>query len=214
VDDRVAIGDVNWFDGRRPWTVEIWINSGPFRGSLDRIISDEDVGQEPLELIRHSTANNLHLHLRQEGGTFFMGTLTSFTPNSWEHIVHTYDGTNLCVYRNGIIVGTCSSSTLAPGTNPGILTFGSRSGGGNHWNGMLDEIRIYTAAMPVSYIQKRYVEGIKSLANNGGITQEEKQERLTALRNSGQLVINLDAALAGEIDFSVYDKYLALKLSE
>jgi hypothetical protein len=68
--------------------------------------------------------------------------------------------------------------------------------------------------MPASYIQKRYVEGVKSLAMSGGITEEEKQERLTALRNSGQLVIDLDAALAGEIDFSVYNKYLVLEKIE
>jgi hypothetical protein len=34
------------------------------------------------------------------------------------------------------------------------------------------------------------------------------------LRNSGQLVIDLDAALAGPIDFSIYEKYLALEKTE
>ena len=62
--------------------------------------------------------------------------------------------------------------------------------------------------MPTSYIQKRYVYGVKSLAANGGIIKEEKETRIAELRNSGQLVIDLDAALAGPIDFSVYNKYL------
>jgi len=65
--------------------------------------------------------------------------------------------------------------------------------------------------MPTSYIQKRYVQGIKGLVANGGITQEEKQERLAALRNSDHLAIDIDAALVGNVDFSQYDKYITLK---
>jgi prepilin-type N-terminal cleavage/methylation domain-containing protein len=159
------------------------------------------------------------------------GDVLNVPVGTWTHIVGTYDGTNARVFVNGILGKTCPW-TLTPVTSADPLTIGF-AGFHTYFNGLIDEVRVFRAAMPRSYIQKRYVQGIKSLAmcdetsshltasprscsarENGGITQEEKQERLTALRNSGQLVIDLDAALAGPIDFSAYEKYLNFEISE
>jgi prepilin-type N-terminal cleavage/methylation domain-containing protein len=137
--------------------------------------------------------------------------------NQWHHVVCVADGTILIMFVNGVRVGQTSIAGLTHprSENTAPLVLGRRCFYCTpSFNGDIDEARAFSRAMPVSYIQKRYVEGVKSLAINGGITQEEKQERLTALRNSGQLVIDLDAALAGEIDFSIYNKYLVLEATE
>ena len=130
--------------------------------------------------------------------------------NRWYHIVCTADGARLRMFINGIQIGAgipIANITVTRRTTTAPIIIG-RNGISDSFNGHIDEVRIFSAAVPMSYIQKRYVEGVKSLASNGGITQEEKEMRIAELRNSGQLVIDLDAALAGPIDFSVYNKYL------
>ena len=217
VDDHVVIRDVTWFDGRVPWTIEFWMRSGPFRAdNWGRILSDENSEFQPLLILRSPSANTIYLELKTAGGGWIMNRSTPFTPNQWHHLVFTYDGTTLTPYRDGVM-GAPISSTMVPGSSPRNLEFGRQSGGGNHWDGFLDEVRIFRAAIPTSYIQKKYVQGIKDLVANGGISQEEKQQRIAELRNSGQLVIDLDAALVGPIDFSPYVHYfetLALEAIE
>ena len=207
VDDHVVIRDVTWFDGRVAWTIEFWMRSGPFRATWDWILSDEATTREPLRVLRRIDSNVILLQLRAAGGGVIMSRSTPFTPNQWHHIVFTYNGTTLTPYRDGVIIGTPISSTTAPGSSPRNLEFGRHSGGGSHWNGTLDEVRIFRAAVPTSYIQKRHVQGIKDLVANGVINQEKKQQKIAELRNSGQLVIDLDAALVGPIDFSPYAHY-------
>ena len=207
VDDHVTIRDVTWFDGRVAWTIEFWMRSGPWRASWDRVISDEGIAAEPLHVVRTNSRNEIILELRAAGGGVIMSRSTPFTPNQWHHIVFTYNGTTLTPYRDGVIIGTSISSTTVPGSSPGNLEFGRQSGRGNFWDGFLDEVRIFRAAVPTSYIQKRHVQGIKDLVANGVINQEKKQQKIAELRNSGQLVIDLDAALVGPIDFSPYAHY-------
>jgi prepilin-type N-terminal cleavage/methylation domain-containing protein len=139
--------------------------------------------------------------------------------NKWNYVCVTWDNVNThLVTINGHTETLIESSqTIA---SDGGFSVGARGDGMFVTHSIIDEVRIFRAAMPVSYIQKRYVQGIKSLAMNGGITQKEKQERLFTLQNfliasagfnpaeRGLTPLELDAALAGQIDFSVYEKYL------
>jgi hypothetical protein len=55
------------------------------------------------------------------------------------------------------------------------------SGGIYPWIGLMDEIRIFNAAMPTSQIKEQYYVGLNKLLANGGITQEEYQNRIGEL---------------------------------
>jgi len=132
--------------------------------------------------------------------------------NRWHHLVLIYNRSsgNMKFYWNGVLVDTHNLGAETPiAWIEGVLRIGH--GGDFTTNGLIDEPRIYRAAMPTSYIQKRYVQGIKGLASNGGITQEEKKERIAVLRNSDHLAIDLDSVLTGNIDFSQYTKYLVFE---
>jgi prepilin-type N-terminal cleavage/methylation domain-containing protein len=195
-------------------TIEIWY----FPHNALTTITQNQIRKEGSYLIQHSmAAGRLRPHVWTGGIFRVMEADGYFTANNiWYHIIMTYEATTgvMNLYRNGSLFKTVTFSALPISTNIEPLYIGTGSIGTEPTDGIIDEIRIYSRAMPASYIQKRYVEGVKSLAENGGITQEEKQERLTALRNSGQLVIDLDAVLVGPIDFSVYNKYLVLEKTE
>ena len=47
-----------------------------------------------------------------------------------------------------------------------------------YWNGLIDEVRIYSETLPATEIQKHYVQGLNKLLTNQAITQAEYDERM------------------------------------
>jgi len=146
-----------------------------------------------------------------------VGSITTFVLDRWYHIAVTRevlaDGRlRVRMYINGGFDREATFTQIPPDTTHPVR-IGLRPGGTQPFNGTIDEVRIFSAAMPISYIQKRYVQGVMSLANskrqsllydaslaslacvNDGITQSEKQERLAKLRNSEELAIDIDSVI-------------------
>jgi len=74
----------------------------------------------------------------------------------WTHLVALYDGKRMAVYYNGILAGEqASSGTMSISDGP--LFIGNKHStapGGDEFNGMLDDIRIYNRALSVSEIKR------------------------------------------------------------
>jgi len=191
-------------------TVEAWVRYDTYTGGGGRPYSVIAVKGYPWTFLLENPSQRIRFRVTAGGVDASASDLAIHTLNRWYHFVGTYNGQNIRIYKDGIRVGiTLRTGELA--INEGTVRIGTWGNTSYNFNGIIDEVRIYRAAMPTSYIQKRYVQGIKGLVANGGITQEEKQERLAVLRNSDHLAIDLDAALFGNIDFSQYDKYLAFE---
>ena len=214
VDDFVTVGNASVLQtpAGTTFTYEAWIRGLP--------------GQVPNQMFINRflpyfrvDAGRLHLSIQAAGIQRNVWGSTLLSSDRWHHVVATFDATGMMrVFLNGALDGT--AGPFLPIDNFGdAMRFGIHGAppGSLFYRGILDEVRIFRAALPTSYIQKRHVQGIKDLAANGGITQEEKQQRIAELRNSGQLVIDLDAALVGPIDFSPYAHYfeaLSLEVTE
>jgi prepilin-type N-terminal cleavage/methylation domain-containing protein len=78
------------------------------------------------------------------------------------------------VLKNGYPTGYCD--LLTDNIPAGILTIGFGSRG--YFNGFLDEIRAYNAAMPISQIQQQYYVGLNRLLANGNIGIDEYNQRI------------------------------------
>jgi len=191
-------------------TIEAWINPRPHHTAIGIVGKEYGVG-----------ITNYAFYVRSNHSLLFefhnITWRTHATPalivrDTWQHVAVTFSlaDTRVRMFINGSeVYSGVETTALLPNTRN--LFVGSLIHDGFSFHGLIDEPRIYRAAMPISYIQKRYVQGIKGLAMSGGITQEEKNERIAQLRNSDQLAIDLDAALAGNIDFSQYTKYLVFE---
>ena len=86
----------------------------------------------------------------------------------WAFFVGTYDGTTLNLYKNGILVSslTRTISTINAASQFRIGYFGI-SGNQVYFNGMIDDVRIYNAALTAAEIQQHYAEGVgRHLADN------------------------------------------------
>lgn len=84
----------------------------------------------------------------------------------WTHVVLTNDGSRCRTYINGRI----KAESIFGGTMVGDATnlyIGRNLDGSsaNYFKGLIDEVRIYSAALPQSLIQQHYAEGLKTHQN-------------------------------------------------
>jgi hypothetical protein len=81
-----------------------------------------------------------------------LNTLPNTVPaNEWFHVAQTYDGTTLKVYINGGLAGSTTGVTRS--VSSGELAFGTRQGIQHFFNGLLDEIEIYSRALTQDEVQ-------------------------------------------------------------
>jgi hypothetical protein len=85
-----------------------------------------------------------------------INTSFEFPFKKWWFSAMTYDGTQIKVFADGILIDTFSVS-CSPGTNSAPLLIGKDTPGAvEHLNGMLDEIRIYDRALSEIEIYNLY----------------------------------------------------------
>ncbi|MBI2577759.1 MAG: prepilin-type N-terminal cleavage/methylation domain-containing protein [Candidatus Wildermuthbacteria bacterium] len=84
---------------------------------------------------------------------------TDWKINEWNHLVVVDQLSGSKIYMNGKLVdtGTGESATV-----PSTLKIGTRYNFGQWYNGMLDEVRIYSEALTTAQIQNLYAEGLKT----------------------------------------------------
>ncbi len=140
------------------WTASAWIY--PRSNAGDQSIFGNDGG---------TTDQTLHLVLR--GGQLLMGfyaddlqTTASPPLNQWSHVVFRYDA-NLnaqSVFLNGQSVGVRIANADYSGTNQILI---GRWGGGNAFDGLIDEAAIHPTALSPAEIAAMYRVGTQSYAN-------------------------------------------------
>src|SRR5207244_3106180 len=75
------------------------------------------------------------------GNTFKQSVNLVLTTGVWQHLVITWDGSNVRWYLNGTLKDTIAlSNTMSD--YAGDLLLGKYSNGGNKYNGALDDVRI------------------------------------------------------------------------
>ena len=87
------------------------------------------------------------------GGSYGDAYGTAALPaNTWTYLAETYDGSTLRLYVNGTQVGSVAhTGSIATSTNP--LQIGGDSIYGQHFVGLIDEVRVYNTALTAAQIQ-------------------------------------------------------------
>jgi beta-lactam-binding protein with PASTA domain/Ca2+-binding RTX toxin-like protein len=71
--------------------------------------------------------------------------------NTWTHLATTYDGANMRLYINGVLVATKpQTGTIAVANQP--LRIGGNNSSGEFFQGMIDEVRVYNRALSLAEI--------------------------------------------------------------
>jgi hypothetical protein len=86
------------------------------------------------------------------GGTYHETSGGVVLPlNAWTHLATTYDGANIRVYRNGVLVATLANTGSFDQSNS-PLRLGGNSTWSEWWQGRIDEVRVYNRALSAAEI--------------------------------------------------------------
>jgi Concanavalin A-like lectin/glucanases superfamily len=120
--------------------------------------------------------------------------------NRWTHLAMTFDGDELRLYTNGVLVGrTIQHGDIA--TSDGQLAIGGNTVWGEYFAGLLDDVRVYSRPLSIAEIQTNMTTPVKANVRTPvtkAITPEDfgtlaKREEFTSIPHSAShepLVLN------------------------
>jgi type II secretory pathway pseudopilin PulG len=114
-------------------------------------------------------------------------SLANIKYNTWTYLTMTFKKYSFYkLYVNGIFDNQISPVTygikdnLSSGLLLGYYDFFT---GAEEYQGLIDDVRIYNNAIPISRIEQNYYVGINKLFKNNGITSIEYNQRIAELKN-------------------------------
>ena len=112
--------------------------------------------------------------------------------NQWVHLVGTYDGSELKLYKNGNLNASDNSSFVVNAWKPLRIGAGktNQETAGYYFNGVIDEVRIYNKALSAAEIRDLYTSSfnpVESLYDNLSISKIQ-------LNTIGNMVDNFSVA--------------------
>ena len=152
------------YDVNGPRTLEGWVYANPNTGLGMPIFVGGTSGSGDFFGIAGTSGNcnigQYNLYIDHWGYPCLNGQV-AVTPNAWNHVAMTYDGSNIVFYVNGIagpvINQTLYNYSLNSGTIGGNLIGGSTSQ--PIFSGLIDEFTIYNRALTAAEIQSVFKAG-------------------------------------------------------
>ncbi len=160
-DDYIVFSNSTSLQVSNPMSFEFWFKGNGFTGTYQQILWKryESGGTQGWQAYANNTDNRIGFIIWSNGVATYV--YADYTPTTWEHFVGTYDGINIKIYKNGIIVGGPVACIVTPLVNTPLII----SSATNPLNGFIDDVRIYGAALTASEIQQHYVERLENHKN-------------------------------------------------
>ena len=147
--------------GSNAMSLEVWILPGNITATdYSDLVRQQDPQLNPDFLLSFQNRGTILSYGLKCGGDYQELHVTidpaTYTDGNWHHLAATYDGTNQCIYRDGLLIGTAPRS--------GNLDFSGADNGigatlvpapGEFYNGLLDDVRIWRIARSASDIATR-----------------------------------------------------------
>lgn len=151
-------------------TVSAWLNSSDTASTASAVTKWDDVTQGDGEwILGHGTAAGTFRFVIKIGGTIYRNeSSTGFSTGAFHHVVGAYDGSNVRLYVDGAEVGTALPvSGSMPSTLPPVR-LGNRASDNQYYNGIVDEVKIFSRALSAREIKAEYNAGVAG--NGAGIS--------------------------------------------
>jgi hypothetical protein len=165
-------------------TVSAWINIGTSPGS-GGIASKDTCGLGWYFFVDRDNRRLQYDHCFSGPATFpeWVSPTNSLKANTWHHVILIYDRTNSSndpiFYIDGVIQTTADgapSGGSAGDDSDGLLEIGAFTGGTDgHFNGLIDDVRVYNRALSPDEIKRLYKTGATAklgiAASNNSLSQ-------------------------------------------
>jgi hypothetical protein len=138
-------------------TLEAWVYPTAING-WECVLLKEDSNDLAYALYGDNNGNDTGgprrpvVSIREGSTTYWTPGTAQLATNTWAHLAATYDGSTLRMYVNG----TLASSLAQAGSinvTAGVLRIGGNSIWGEYFNGLIDEVRVYSRALSQAQIQ-------------------------------------------------------------
>jgi len=160
-DDRVPAGAFDVTGGDGHITIAAWIKADDFDVMDGRIISKAAGKAEKNHYWMLSTIFNgrsrLCFSLKSNGVTETLIPSSGYLiPEIWTHVVATWDGSTMRLYKDGVLVGSKAKNGILDTNGDVEVAIGNQpTGAGNKpFDGLIDDLRIYNVALSQSEIQE------------------------------------------------------------
>jgi hypothetical protein len=140
------------------FSVGAWVKPGSIQNGYASIISDSYPPEVNYKI--GFVAGTLSL----TGGIYHSSTWynteqATLTSNVWSHVIFTYDGANMRLYVNNVLIGTPTALVTTPSSSGTELRIGRRWDLEDCFNGSMSGVKIYNRALSESEIKLLYDRG-------------------------------------------------------
>ena len=152
VNDCVNVPDSAVLDFGGTFSIGLWFN--PSQG-ITASSGRKDLLKKFLSywLIFNYPSNDGKLSfVLNSGSPVLKSTTSAWTAGQWHHVVATGDGSTLRLFVNGVLEASMSS-TVTPVANGYPLQIGGNTEQGYYFPGAIDDVRLYSAALPADAVQ-------------------------------------------------------------
>ncbi|GIV98404.1 MAG: hypothetical protein KatS3mg057_3061 [Herpetosiphonaceae bacterium] len=187
-DDSVTIADESSFDLQGQITIAAWIKVDSFNKNWQAIITK---GDSAWRLHRYNDRDTVAFGTSGLSNTDLESS-SSINDGQWHHIAAVYDGSRKSIYIDGALdASVAASGSIATNDWP-VLIGENAEMSGRHFDGQIDDVRIYNRALSE-----------EEIANLGSGGQPDIVRATTTITN-GPLEIEGDLLLnAGTLDVGI-----------
>jgi prepilin-type N-terminal cleavage/methylation domain-containing protein len=181
--DYIDCGENTIFNIATEITIEAWIKTDTVTPQYQGIVGKGDTSGERIYYLYLSN-NKIKVLTDGTGGVDTLVTTETLSPEEWIHAVMVWSvlQDKLKVYLNGVEKSK-DAMTTSLRVNANSVTVG-RIETITYFDGLIDEVRIYSEALPSTEIQKHYVQGLEKLLADQVITRAEYDQRMKEFNQS------------------------------
>ncbi len=134
-------------------SVSLWVKFDTTLSSTDEILLENELSSSDSVIYLARYRNSITCKVRTSSTVTTSGSFTSDTAR-WHHIACVYDGTDVRIYANNVLINTPALQTGNTMNSNGDLTIPSNAAGGRY--NKIDDVRIYDRGLSVADINEIY----------------------------------------------------------
>ena len=158
--DYIGIGDSLDF-GTSSFSISTWINPAPDESTKYYYIVSK--GNSPGYLLRINSDDTVTGRISDGSGTVSTVSRETISNNNWYHLTYAVNrnDNNSRIYINGVQQDSADISAIGDITNSGSFEIGRVDGTSGPYEGLIDDVRIYSKALNPKEIFELYRWGTK-----------------------------------------------------